>query len=402
MGRRIWQGARINNTKTENRLATKQRFTSELMNISDYFEQPDGIYALSHSVGPMTIASKLALNEHYIRPWSTLGGDAWPQWLGQIDNFCTNIGQVINASADEICPQINLASGFYSFITAIAKLPECAHKNTILMHQDAFASMGFVVKGMAKTFNLKLVLIKGAANNTDNWQQAFDSNEVLACLVTHVHSNTSVKSDVAAICAIAKQCKAYACVDIAQSVGIVPVDVKKWRADAVFGSCVKWLCGGPGAGFMYIKNDLIEVLAPDPIGWFSHQNPFEFDINQYTPAISAKRFWGGTPSIAPYVTANASISTLLGIGLVKLHDHNLALKSHLVNNLCGHKVFDDLKNNYRSVGGSLCIPSPKEAIARQQLLSNGVKFDERNGIFRISMHAVNTIDEACIIAECFT
>lgn len=372
------------------------------MNISAYFEKPNGIYALSHSVGPMTIASKLALNEHYITPWTRLGGDAWPHWLGQIDNFCANIGQVINASPNEICPQINLASGFYSFITAIAKLPDYAHKDTILMHEDAFASMGFVVKGMAKTFNLQLVLISGPANNTDSWQQAFDNNKVLACLVTHVHSNTSVKSDVAAICAIAKQCQAYACVDIAQSVGIVPVDVKKWQADAVFGSCVKWLCGGPGAGFMYLKNDLIEVLEPDPIGWFSHQNPFEFDINQYTPAISAKRFWGGTPSIAPYVIANASINTLLRIGLEKLHTHNLALKSNLVKNLSSHKVFDNIKNNYQHLGGSLCIETPEEAITRQQLISNQVKFDERNGIFRISLHAVNTIDEACIIAECFS
>ena len=372
------------------------------MIISDYFEKPDGIYALSHSVGPMTIASKLALNEHYLRPWSSQGGDAWPNWLGQIDQFCANIGQVINASPDEICPQINLASGFYSFITAIRKLRGKAHQNTILMHEDAFASMGFVVTGLAKTFNVKLVLVKGPANNTDTWQKAFENNQVLACLITHVHSNTSVKSDVSKICALAKQYKAIACVDIAQSVGIVPVDVKNWDADAVFGSCVKWLCGGPGAGFMYLRSDLVTSLEPDPIGWFSHQNPFEFDINQYTPATSAKRFWGGTPSIAPYVIANASIGTLLAIGLDKLQAHNLALKSNLVSNLSSHKVFDEVKSNYQYFGGSLCINTPNEAIIRQQLVNKKVKFDERKGIFRISMHAINTIDEACIIAECFT
>lgn len=371
------------------------------MIISDYFEKPEGIYALSHSVGPMTIASKLALSEHYLTPWSRQGGDAWPHWLGQIDEFCASIGHVINALPDEICPQINLASGFYSFITAIRKLKDHAHQNTILMHEDAFASMGFVVKGLAKTFNLKLVLVSGPANNTDVWQKAFEDNKVIACLITHVHSNTSFKSDVATICALAKQFNAFACVDIAQSVGIVPVDVKQWQADAVFGSCVKWLCGGPGAGFMYIRNDLVAALEPDPIGWFSHQNPFEFDINEYTPATSAKRFWGGTPSIAPYVIANASISTLLGIGLGTLQAHNLALKSNLVSHLSSHTVFDDLKSHYQSLGGSLCIEAPNEATTRQQLVSKQVKFDERNSIFRISMHGVNTIDEACIIAECF-
>jgi len=371
------------------------------MKIADYFEKPDGIYALSHSVGPMTIVAKTALNEHYLANWSKKGGDAWPAWLAQTDQFCVRLGHVINAQANELCPQVNLASGFYSFLTAIAKLKSHKGKNTILMHKDAFASMGFVVTGLAKTFNLKLHLIDSPPNCTEAWIKAFEQHQVLACLITHVHSNTSVKSDVGAISQIAKQFEAFICVDIAQSVGIVPIDVKLWKADAVFGSCVKWLCGGPGAGFMYVKHELISQLNPDPIGWFSHQDPFEFDITHFAPAASAKRFWGGTPSIAPYVIAGASIGSLLNIGLDKVHTHNLRLKSALVGDLPNHEMFECLKNDYMNLGGSLCIGTLNLALTRQQLLEANVKFDERNKIFRISMHAVNTLREASIIAACF-
>lgn len=372
------------------------------MIIADYFEKPDGIYALSHSVGPMVIAAKPALEEHYLTNWAKHGGNAWPSWLEQIDTFCAHIGQVINASPELICPQVNLASGFYGFLTSIAKLNDHKHQNTILMHKDAFASMGFVVAGLANTFNLKLVLIDAPPNCIEAWQKAFEQHQVLACLITHVHSNTSVKSDVAAIRNIAKQFDAFACVDIAQSVGIVPIDLKKWQVDAVFGSCVKWLCGGPGAGFMYVRRELISQLNPDPIGWFSHQDPFEFDISHYTPADSAKRFWGGTPSIAPYVIASASIKTLMEIGLRNLVAHNLELKSALVSKLPHHKMFANLKSNYMNLGGSLCIGSVNASVTRQKLMEKNVKFDERNSIFRISLHAVNTAREVSIIAACFS
>jgi len=372
------------------------------MIIAEHFQKPDGIYALSHSVGPLTNAAQEALSEHYLKAWSTFGGDAWPSWLAQTDEFCENIGKVINASAHEICPQNNLAAGFHSFLTAVAKRKGRSRKRVILMHKDAFASMGFVVEGIAETFNLQLHLVDADPNDLAAWHEAFREQNVLACLITHVHSNTSVKSDVKAIAKIAKQCEAYVCVDIAQSVGIVSIDLTQWNVDAVFGSCVKWLCGGPGAGFMYINDALIKQLQPDPVGWFSHQNPFEFDITHYSPANSAKRFWGGTPSIAPYVIANASIKTLLTIGLDNLAEHNLHLKETLVKNLPDHKVFDHVKQNYENLGGSLCIGSIDKLHTRHKLNEANIKFDERDGIFRISMHVINTSAEASLIATCFS
>ncbi|MFT6268962.1 MAG: selenocysteine lyase/cysteine desulfurase [Alphaproteobacteria bacterium] len=372
------------------------------MKTTGIFDKPDGIYALSHSVGPLVKSASHALQTEYLTSWAKQGGDAWPHWLAQIDAFCEAIGEVLNAPARLICPQVNLASGFYGFLTAIAKLPSHKHQSTILMHKDAFASMGFVVTGLAKTFNLKLHLIEGDPNDIDAWYTAFENHQVLACLVTHVHSNTSVKSNVAEICNIAKQFEAFACVDIAQSAGVVPVDVIHWQADAVFGSCVKWLCGGPGAGFMYVKEILIATLEPDPIGWFSHQNPFEFDITHYVAADDAKRFWGGTPSIAPYVMATASIKTMLGLELPRVVTHNALMKEIMADTLPKHNTYAYIKEHHSRFGGSLCIPANDHTKTQAKLAEHSVKYDCRGNVFRLSLHVINTEEEAIIIGECFT
>lgn len=373
---------------------TTQQYTS-------YFHLPKGIYALSHSVGPLPKVSKLALQEHYLAPWETLGGDAWPIWLKGIDDFCACVARLINASADEICPQPNLASGFCAYLSAIAKLPKNKSKKRILMHQDAFASMGFVVAGLAQVYGLELVLIKGAPNNLDAWDKELRKGNTLACLFTHVHSNTSIKSDVLRLVELTKSHGTYALVDIAQSIGVVPVDSKAWGADAIFGSCVKWLCGGPGAGFLFIKGSHISELEPDAVGWFSHQNPFEFDITHYAPASNARRFWGGTPSVAPYVSACASINMILDISVEKIAQHNIDLKRHLLNSLPNYVTNKPNEAELIQQGGSLCLGCKDMDKVAEKLNNAGVRYDRRGDIFRLSLHIMNNAEDADEIARCF-
>lgn len=369
----------------------------------ELFEIPTGIYALSHSVGPCVKKAQSAMHEQYFKPWYENGGDAWPGWLAQVNEFSNNIGKIINASADEICPQPNLASGFYSYLTAICKLA-CKQENrkkVIVMHKDAFASMGFVVKGLEGTFNVKLVLIDAPPNDLNAWENALQQNNVLACLFTHVHSNTSLKSDIKSLVTLCKRYHTFALVDIAQSIGVVDINVKQWGVDAAFGSCVKWLCGGPGAGFMYVTQTSVKQLDPDPIGWFSHENPFEFDIEHFKYADTALRFWGGTPSVAPYVTANAAITTILDIGIENVVTHNLILKCKLLSNLEAKQHNNPTADSADNLGGSLCIKPNCMTSSVENLKALGVLFDCRGEVIRISLHIFNTEEEAVRIAECF-
>ena len=99
------------------------------------------------------------------------------------------------------------------------------------------------------------------------------TDKTCCVLITHVQSNNSCRLPVKAITELAHQRNIYSIVDIAQSVGIIPIDLQNWQADFVIGSCVKWLCGGPGSGFLWAQEDIADHCEPLDVGWLSHQKP---------------------------------------------------------------------------------------------------------------------------------
>ena len=198
-----------------------------------------------------------------------------------------------------------------------------------------------------------------------------------------------MQSPVAKLTQLARDNDCLALVDIAQSAGIIPIDIPSWDADAVFGSSVKWLCGGPGAGYMWINPDRSADLVPQDVGWFSHENPFEFDIRNFKPAPAAKRFLGGTPSVAPYAMALGGIRTLAKIGIDAVRAHNLELMRRL------NPDIEDHRN-----GGTLCLDFGDRVHAIAATLQDiGCRFDQRGTSLRLSFHIYNTGDEADKIAE---
>ncbi len=368
---------------------------------SSEFIVPEGIYALAHSVGPITQQGKHSLQSHYLSTWEHEGGDAWPAWLSVIQDFSEQLSTLLNCQPSELCPKENLASGFFGLLSALVNSKvQTPSKKVILMHKDAFASMGFVVQGMKKRYGLQLKLIDAEENNLDAWQAELEKDNVLACLFTHVHSNTSYKSDVKNLCRLAREYDAFSMIDIAQSVGIVPVDLHEFGTDAAFGSCVKWLCSGPGAGFMYVKESHIHKLETDAVGWFSHENPFEFDISDFRYSPDAKRFWGGTPSVAPYAIASGSLRTISKIGIDTIAAHCEFLRKAFFDVLAESKWRDKSISLINKRGGTLCLPIVGDHnLLAKMLKENAVRSDMRGSTLRLSLHIYNSVDDAQALAD---
>jgi selenocysteine lyase/cysteine desulfurase len=390
--------------------------------VKTLYTRPEGIYALAHSVGPMCSAAKTALYRKFIQPWEAFGGDAWPVWLEQIKHFNAGLSCLLNADADDFCPQPSVSLAFSQWLAAISKMRDTKQLGAVVMHEDAFASLGFAVSGLSHTYNIELRLISSPANDIQAWEQALAQPDVFACVLTHAHSNTGELTDVARVLEIARQYKRLSAVDIAQSVGIIPIDLQTWHADCVVGSCVKWLSGGPGAAFLYIPAAKARNLNPDHLAWFSHENPFEFDIRHFTPADSVLRFWGGTPSIAPYVMAAAAIEQHNNYGTRLFRAHNLRLmqqfllqyphhipphyQSLLSDNLA-HDLDAELCSNTDyppAHSATLCLPIPPRHSSKigRQLDAEKIKFDERNGTIRLSFSAVNRSDDIDVVAAAFS
>lgn len=342
------------------------------------FIVPPGIYLASHSVGAMTRRGQDYLTSKYIKPWTERGGDGWENWLALSHEFCAALGGILGGKAPDFCPQTNLSSGFTKYLMA---LPTPARRKKIVMHYDAFPSMGFAAAALERQgYELSLIPRQLPAHDPQVWAEALGEHTACA-LITHVHSNTGVLSPVADIIDICKSKGVRPLVDIAQSAGIIPIDLSAWNADAVFGSCVKWLCGGPGAGFMWVNPNHAQTLRPVDVGWFSHASPFDFDITDFTYAEGARRFWGGTPNIAPYAAALGGKDTLAEIGVEAIRAHNIAMMKIV------HPDVNPALN-----GGTLCLPvtDVQDAALREA----GCQFDRRGNIARLSFHIYNGRDEA--------
>ncbi len=336
-----------------------------------------GPYALSHSVGCLPRAAPAALESSFVRPWQEKGGAAWEDWLQAIAAFRSALARLFGGAPADYCPQSNLSSALAKLLSALPGSPDPGSKRVLLATEDAFPSLGFVLS-QARRMGYEMRLIPRILDPTriGTWAAAVGS-DVRAVLVTHVHSNTG---DVAPVEEIARLCaeRDVLCIlDAAQSAGILPLSFPESGAHAVLGSCVKWLCGGPGAGFMWISPAVVGTLQPTDVGWFSHAAPFEADIHHFEYAPDAQRFWGGTPTVAPFVMAAASLGVIAELGVAAIHAHNRRLMNTFVEALPGAwRPRIRLEN----IGGTLCIPAAAAVAAIEaSLLAADVRFDCRGG-----------------------
>jgi len=363
--------------------------------VNPFFLPGSGPYVLTHSVGCLPKVAREALEKGFTQPWENGGGAAWGPWLQQIEAFQSALTELLGGLPAEYCPQTNISSGLTKILSALPQAP--GRKGTLLAAEETFPSVGFVLRQAERSgYLLRLISRERPPDDIRTWSEELTS-DVRAVLVTHVHSNSGRVAPVADIARLCAERDVLCIVDVAQSAGILPISVPALGASVVLGSCVKWLCGGPGAGFMWIRNDLIETLQPTDVGWFSHADPFEMDIHSFRYAHDARRFWGGTPSIAPFVIATASLRLIRELKVDAILAHNRRLIQAFT---------EELPHAWRArlptwpIGGTLCIPLGAELQPISAALSAaGVQFDARGDVIRISFHACNSVEDAIHVAR---
>ena len=348
--------------------------------MSDLFEKsPGGTYLLSHSAGLLPKAARAEFDAHFFTPWAEKPGESWPLWLDAIDNFRKALAGLLGGRMADYCPQSNVSAALFALLSGLTLEKG---RDRIVMSAHAFPSLGFVAQ-QAERLGFRFEILEGDPADIATWDAAMTS-DLAVFVAMHDHSNTSVVSPVAEIAALARARGIFSLIDVAQSAGILPIDVAAWQADALIGSCLKWLCGGSGAGFLWCPHD----LRPLNVGWFSHENPFEFDIRDFRYAPDARRFWGGTPSVAPYVLATTGIRTISEIGVEKILNHNRALIARI----------DPSERSAK--GGTLCHKPLDMEKTMAALTAAGCRYDRRVETLRLSFHIYNTEQDADIVASC--
>ncbi len=352
------------------------------------FHRPKGRYFLSHSIGLRPIAADAAHEDGYGAPWKAADGRTWDHWLAALELFRGALAPLIGARAGDICPQTNISAALTKIVFS---LPERARRRKIILSEDDFPTVGFVL-AQARRLGYELVFLPGGARLADiaAWSPAFH-DDVQLVLATHVFSNSSVLAPIAAIAERARQRGVFSIIDIGQSAGAVPVDLQAWRADFAVGTSVKYLCGGPGAAFLWTEKETAARCLPLDVGWFSHEAPFEFDIHEFRYAEGSTRFTGGTPSVAPFAAASAGARLLGEAGIGAIHAHNQRLLGRLIGALPQGALVSHGKEGER--GSSALIAVNDLAAASKALADAGLVHDSRLGAIRVSLHLYNSDED---------
>ena len=360
------------------------------------FSLGEGIYLLNHSVGRPPRSAESAAKAGFFEPWQTGAAEPWEAWFTEVDRFRSAVGALLKSTADNVCPQANLSSALTKIVHALPRRPG---RDTIVYTEADFPSLGFVLAMAGRAgFRLRCIPETADFGSLECWESTLDDDCCLV-LVTHVHSNTSRKVPVADICELARNRGVMTVVDVAQSAGIVPIDVGAWDADFVVGSCVKFLCGGPGAGFLWVNDRVLHECQPTDVGWFSHADPFEFDIHEFRYADSALRFWGGTPAVLPYSVAANSLETMLDIGIERIRAHSLELTQTIIDSVPRIVLFTPARPANR--GGTVVLDfGERQPAVTGALADAGVHFDVRRTGMRLSPHVYTSKEEIETVISC--
>ena len=357
------------------------------------FVEHKGIYLLSHSVGLPLKLAKSKSEDGFWQPWINADGAIWSHWLAQIERFRDQLSQLLNSDKKNFCPQTNISSAVTKIIFS---LDVSMNKNVILMSEEDFPSVAFALQ-QANCLGYKLRYIPSSLdlNNMQVWDD-YLTDDVALVLVTQVQSNNGCQLPISSITSMSKQRSILSLVDIAQAIGILPIDIQKWSVDFIVGSCVKWLSGGPGAGFMWVNPNIIELCKPSDVGWFSHEDPFEFKIHEFRYAKDALRFWGGTPSVYPYLVASQSLEFVYEIGVDTIREYNIAMTDMIIAVLDERELISPIDCKSRS--GTMIIHFGKIHDRMIQLLvDNSVYFDSRSKGIRLSPHLYNSEEQIDIV-----
>ena len=356
--------------------------------LRDRFHYPEFPYFLSHSVGVQPKTADRAFRETFFEPWRASDSEAWTHWLNALDAHRTALAPIIGADAADICQQTNVSSALTKILFSI---PKQEGRNKILLCKEDFPTIGFVL-AQAEKFGFELQFIDAGAplHDADFWRSQID-DAVHLLHVTHVFSNACVKAPVREIVETARDRGVWTIVDVAQSAGAIPVTLNDWGPDFAIGTSVKYLCGGPGAAYLWANPETTSACEPIDVGWFSHETPFVFDIEHFEYAPTAAKFWGGTPSVAPFALAAAAAPIILEAGVDGIFQHNQKLLQHLIDALPPDSFRSHTAPGER---GSACIIRPAAMNqAAAALKANGVRHDERGGGFRFSVHLYNSAEE---------
>ena len=351
------------------------------------------VHLVNHSLGPMPrgVEDELA---GYARQWRERGVRAWNEgWWECAVTTGDLLAPILGVAAGTVAMHANVSVALSVLLSAI-DYPQSRRR--IVAVDGDFHTDRYVLGGQRRQ-GAELVLVPTASDGSEldleRLLATIDERVRLVC-VSHVLFTSGFLLDAAAVARRCREVGALLVLDVYQSAGVVPLALAEWGVDAAVGGSVKWLCGGPGAGYLYVDPALAPSFEPATTGWQADAEPFAFRPGPIRYASGAWRFLTGTPSVPAFLACRPGYRMVAAVGVGRIRERSRELTAALV------RLADERGLEVRSPraadrrGGHVAVFHPEGERLARELAARDVLCDFRPGFgLRLGPHFFNTEEE---------
>jgi len=345
-------------------------------------------YLNSCSLGALSHRS-VAWVRLFQEEWHAWGASAWYEtWMARLESLRAAAARLVNGDADEIA----LTASVSAALASIASCIDYGPRRRVVISELDFPTLGYQWMVRPDVEVVRVPSDDGATIDAARFAEAVDERTAVVA-TSHVFFKTGAIQDLAPLSKIAHDAGALFVVDAYQSAGQVPIDVHAAGADVLITGPLKWLLGGPGIAYLWVRRDRIEPLRPTTTGWFGALDQFAFDITNFEFKNDAKRFEMGTPALPSVHAALGGHEIIEEAGIEAIRERDSALTERLIEQAAaaGFRIRCAPDAGHRSAIVMLAHDDPGTVVAR--LAENDIIVDWRPGYVRVSPHFYNTESE---------
>jgi kynureninase len=327
--------------------------------------------------------------------WHEYGASAWYEtWVGRMAELRSRVGAMIGADRHDVA----LCASTSAALATLGSAFDYGRRNRVVIAELDFPTVAYQWMVRPGVELVRVPSDDGISIDPERMAAAIDDRTAIVA-ISHVFYTTGAIQQTTAIAEAARRHGAFFLIDAYQSAGQVPIDVQALGADALVTGPLKWLLGGPGLAYLYVREDWWRRLTPTITGWFAARDQFAFDIHHFEFKEDARRFELGTPALPTVHSALGGQSIIDEAGMAAIRQRNSNLTEHLIGRLTerGFSVRGAAAPADRSA--LVMIEHSRHAEAVQHLADAGIIVDHRPGYVRVSPHFYNTRDELDLFVE---
>ena len=376
--------------------------TDELLEWRREFPILEGAtYLISHSLGAMPRRAHERL-QAYAETWATRGVRAWAEgWWEMPLTVGDEVARIIGADPGTVVMHQNVSVCQSLILSCFDTTPQ-TRRNKIVYSELEFPSVMYVYEAHARDGRFRVHKVKsedGVTAPLEATLAAIDE-ETLLVPVSHVLFKSASLQDARAITRRAHEVGALVVLDTYQSAGTVPFSVKDLDVDFCTGGSVKWLCGGPGAGYLYVAPRLRQKLEPKVTGWMAHASPFAFEDGPIQYAEGAARFLHGSPAVPALYAAESGYKIINEIGVERIRAKSVRQTQRLIELAEGAGLRVTSPRDPERRGGTITVAADHAPAVTRELIRREIIVDYRPGAgVRISPHFYTKDEELELVVR---